>query len=95
MAKITVKLKLKGGVKKHDRIYDIVAQGVNEIKLVNGYEDLKLDRALTKSVMIAVREGCRYVDGKVDKSEIVLKILTDVYNLSEDEIKSLVKRIIY
>lgn len=86
MAKITVKMKLGKGLKKHDKINDLIAQCVAGIKQIHGFDSKRLHQSVTLTVMIAVREGCKLIDGEVDKNDIVCQILHEIYSLTDDEL---------
>lgn len=92
--KIKLKLKLSKSLKKHDRIKDVVKQGVEKIREINGYEEEKLHQNLTLSVMKSVNSACKYIDGEVDKNAIVVEILKTVYTLCDDEVTIIEQQII-
>lgn len=94
MAKIKVKLKLSKGLKKHDKVNDLIAQCVAGVKAINGYEQKKQNPSVTLSVMKAVRDGCKVIDGDVDKNSVVSIILQQVYELNDDELLVLHNQII-
>lgn len=85
-SKIKLKLKLSRSLKKHDKVKDIIKQGVELIKEVNGYEDQKLHQNLTLTVMKSVQKACKYIDGEVDKNTMVSEILKGVYSLTDEEL---------
>jgi len=99
MTKLKVKLKLKRGLKKHDLTGQLVTECVKAVKDISNYSDLKLDQKLTVCIMKEVMLLCKTIDNDVkselDKSEIVKKILTEVFNLNDAEILELEKQIEY
>ena len=92
--KIKLKLKLSKSLKKHDRIQDIVKQGVEGVKELNCYQEEKLHQNLTLSVMKSVQKACKLVDGEVDKNAIVVEILKTVYSLTDEELLIIEQQII-
>lgn len=84
--KIKLKLKLSKSLKKHDRIQDIIKQCVESIKSLNCYEGERLHQNLTLSVMKSIQKACKYVDGEIDKDEMVKTILKEVYSLTDEEL---------
>lgn len=94
MAKIKVKLKLSKGLKKHDKVNDLIAQCVAGVKAINNYEQKKQNQSITLSVMKAVRDGCKSIDGDVDKNSVVSTVLQQIYELNDEELLTIHNQIL-
>lgn len=95
MTKINVKLKLNGGLKKDDRINDLIGQCEMQIKLIHGWEDMKLNQSITYAVMKSVYKECKKIGSGLDKEEIVVTSLTNAYKLEDEDIAKVKKDIKY
>ena len=93
MTKIEVKLKLNGGLKKDDRINNLIAQCEVEIKKIHGWEDMKLNQSITKAVMKAVYKESKKIGSGINKEEIVVTSLTNAFHLDQSEIDTIKKDI--
>jgi len=93
MTKVSVKLKLNSGLKKDYRINDLIAQCVAEIKKIHGWEDMKLNQSITKSVMKAVYKESKKIGSGLNKEDIVINTLSNTYNLDESDIVTIRKDI--
>jgi hypothetical protein len=77
-------LQLSGNMKKHDLIYSTVLLIVDIVKKIPRYELLKVSHEITQYVacLIENRISKKY---HVDKKQLCIQILTEVYDLNDDE----------
>lgn len=77
-------LKLKGTDKHKYNRSNVKKQVVAGIKEIPDYEDHKLSQKFTE-LICDILESTINVDSKVDKKNLLIEIMTDVFNLDEKE----------
>jgi len=78
------KIKLSNLVKSHYNFEVVREEIVNEFKKIPKIEELKLNPELTKCLMGIVEQVIK-PSHKIDKKNLVIQILTELFALSEDE----------
>jgi len=90
-----VKLKLKNSSLELAWVYGLIKKGVLAIKEVDGYEMQKLNAELIRSTWKVVRDELETLPKKQRKNvqidELVKEIHHQVFELTEDELKEVVK----
>jgi hypothetical protein len=79
-----MELQLTGNIKKHELIYSTVSCIVELVKKIPRHELLKLSHDITKYVacLIENRISKKY---NVDKKQLCIQILTEIYELNDEE----------
>ena len=85
-------VKIHGTLQKHDLVYSTMLKISNKVKELPNYDLLKLNHDLTAYVCSLI-ETLIKKKYQVDKKEIAMQILTDLFNLNADEIDQLSKQI--
>jgi hypothetical protein len=83
-------LTLKKSAKSHHEVFNLIQKSVSQIKSIPNFMGLKCNQELTKSVCVLVEDfSCLLSNtskSKVDKSALVVEILTKAFGLTEEEV---------
>ena len=86
-------VKLENSLAQHQCLFSLIKQCCLKIKEIENYEDLKLKNEVTKYVAKLVEEGInqspltRKQKKLINKRSIIIQVITEVYDLVEEEIK--------
>lgn len=85
-------IKFSGSLDKHNIVYSAVQKISLKIKEIPQYELLKLSHDLTKYTCCLLEN---FIDKKynIDKKQVAIDLLTELYNLNKDEIHNLENQI--
>ena len=91
----TLILNSKGTLKNHINTNTMIDKITNEIKSYSNYNTLKLDLELTEAIIRMLHTIYKKTTTKDEKINILITVLTNVFYLSDEEIRILKNQIDY
>ena len=90
-------VKFKNSLKQHDFVFSLIKKGKMKIMEIDNYQLLKLNQELTKYVSNAIEEEMvKSLDEKVDKKEILIEIMKQVFtDLNDEDLKILEDQVLF